>query len=383
MDFPAQTPSAANVDQGTDSPAAARTDLNTLISLVTQIIQSYAAANGICDLDANGYVPAARLAGGSGTGNDSDLLDGQHGSFYQNAANLIAGTLPGARFADSSHGNRSGGAHHAVATQVLAGFMSAADKVVLDVLNASGVISQGRLKTAVGAVSLYTGTYHTTTDPDTYGYTGSGNLTLPGGTYGFYPQFKTVGGSPSVVDAQLCAAPPGLAYLTMLSMSLSTPSSPTAVGALPYRFTAYAQQRYISASPPYPLAGRDDWGHFLFVLRRISDGELVAAYEAQDPPWAYNGHPTEQKSSLAIGAMPHPFSDYHERDPAADGLEIVLVDLAGMRVEDWLQDTGNKATSTILEDLSPVQDKRVLITAAEAGVVDIERFAQQVKILRS
>jgi hypothetical protein len=39
----------------------------------------------------------ARLPGGAGSGVDADLLEGQHGSFYQNASNLNAGTIPSAR----------------------------------------------------------------------------------------------------------------------------------------------------------------------------------------------------------------------------------------------------------------------------------------------
>jgi len=35
---------------------------------------------------------------GAASGLDADLLDGQHGAFYQNAGNLNAGTLPDARF---------------------------------------------------------------------------------------------------------------------------------------------------------------------------------------------------------------------------------------------------------------------------------------------
>ncbi|WVT74024.1 hypothetical protein QM996_02600 [Sinorhizobium chiapasense] len=38
---------------------------------------------------------------GAGKGDDSDLLDGQHGSFYQNASNLIAGTIADARLPTS------------------------------------------------------------------------------------------------------------------------------------------------------------------------------------------------------------------------------------------------------------------------------------------
>ncbi|MFN3578710.1 MAG: hypothetical protein ACK4TJ_17270, partial [Tabrizicola sp.] len=48
------------------------------------------------------------------------------------ASDLSAGTLPAARFDDSAHGNRAGGALHAVATAGAAGFMSAADKTKLD-----------------------------------------------------------------------------------------------------------------------------------------------------------------------------------------------------------------------------------------------------------
>lgn len=34
---------------------------------------------------------------GSGSGSDADLLDGQEGTYYQNANNLNAGTVPSAR----------------------------------------------------------------------------------------------------------------------------------------------------------------------------------------------------------------------------------------------------------------------------------------------
>ena len=39
---------------------------------------------------------------GSGSGLDADLLDGEHGSYYRNAGNLNAGTIPDARLANSS-----------------------------------------------------------------------------------------------------------------------------------------------------------------------------------------------------------------------------------------------------------------------------------------
>ena len=50
------------------------------------------------------------------------------------ASDLAAGTLPAARFDDTAHGARAGGALHAVATGAVAGFLSAADKTKLDAI---------------------------------------------------------------------------------------------------------------------------------------------------------------------------------------------------------------------------------------------------------
>jgi hypothetical protein len=53
------------------------------------------------DLTAAQLVTIINTADGTGTGLDSDLLDGQHGSFYTNASNLSAGTIPDARIAST------------------------------------------------------------------------------------------------------------------------------------------------------------------------------------------------------------------------------------------------------------------------------------------
>jgi dihydroxyacetone kinase DhaKLM complex PTS-EIIA-like component DhaM len=57
------------------------------------------------------------------TGLNSDRLDGQEGSYYQNADNLNSGTLPAARFNDTSHGSRSGGNLHSTVSNTAAGFV--------------------------------------------------------------------------------------------------------------------------------------------------------------------------------------------------------------------------------------------------------------------
>ena len=58
-------------------------------------------------LDASSYTAADVLAklvtvDGAGSNLDADFLEGQHGSFYQNAGNLNAGSIPAARIANST-----------------------------------------------------------------------------------------------------------------------------------------------------------------------------------------------------------------------------------------------------------------------------------------
>lgn len=53
-------------------------------------------------------------------------------AFSGSASDLTAGTLPAARFDDTAHGSRAGGALHPAASTSVAGFMSGADKTKLD-----------------------------------------------------------------------------------------------------------------------------------------------------------------------------------------------------------------------------------------------------------
>jgi hypothetical protein len=58
------------------------------------------------------------------------------------ATDLTTGTLPAARFDDTAHGNRAGGALHTAATTSVAGFMSSADKTKLDAITGSNTGDQ-------------------------------------------------------------------------------------------------------------------------------------------------------------------------------------------------------------------------------------------------
>jgi len=72
-----------------------------------------------------------------------DVVANADGSIQVNANDVQVGVLA----TDGQHGNRGGGALHAVATQAVAGFMSASDKTTLDglVVGGSGITAEGGL----------------------------------------------------------------------------------------------------------------------------------------------------------------------------------------------------------------------------------------------
>lgn len=221
---------------------------------------------------------------------------------------------------------------------------------------AASAVGQGQLKTTTGEVSR------------TYG--AASNITLPGGTYGFYPQLKQNYDSGNF--AVRIGSGSGIAgsYITNIHLDGTGASSGT----------GYAQQRYIQASPPYKI-GDKLWGQFLFLLRKVTTGEVVSAYEAEDPPWAYNGAvylPKDDPGRLA--EVPHPFADYRQKDPAIDGLEIVLVDLTMRDVKKAKLDNA-KLGKGLLEDIpSLIAGKGTAKAHADYLLPNIPRFSEQVKI---
>ena len=60
-----------------------------------------ATANMLLPLDASAKIANARLYTGAANGLDADLLDGQHGAYYQTATNINAGTLADARLSSN------------------------------------------------------------------------------------------------------------------------------------------------------------------------------------------------------------------------------------------------------------------------------------------
>ncbi len=73
---------------------------------------------------------------------DVATLGGQTSAFHRNAANLNAGILPAARFNNTTHGVRSGGTQHALATPTAHGFMASTDKSKLNGIETGATADQ-------------------------------------------------------------------------------------------------------------------------------------------------------------------------------------------------------------------------------------------------
>ena len=134
---------------------------------------------------------------------------------------------------------------------------------------AANAVGQSELKDTTGIVSttLTTGI----------------NLTLPSGSFGFYPQFRETGAGLNA--AMVTGGNIGSTYITNIRLQTITSG------------TAYAQQRYFTASPPYDL-GDGVVGRFIFVLIDDATKNIDAVYQATEAPWHYNG-PTDIRGKLA------------------------------------------------------------------------------------
>jgi len=169
------------------------------------------------------------------------------------------------------------------------------------------IVGQAELKTTQGAVSVSN--------------TSSSNLTLPGGSYGFYPQLTRTVGDDSY-SAQIVAGFWGSygVYATYIRLYSSwSGGTPT---------TAYAQQRYVTASFPYNL-GDGDIPLFVFALVDNATGNVVSMYTAPEAPWHYNGPtdiigklgPDGKKYKLAKITKKHP-SNFELDEIAYERIEI-------------------------------------------------------------
>lgn len=130
---------------------------------------------------------------------------------------------------------------------------------------AANTIGQSELRTADGDVSRAFGLVQT-------------SILLPGGAYGFYPRVR------ASVTARA-------ADTKIFGLNISLPTSNAAyihVDTSDYPSgTWYANQTYVTASPPYDL-GDGEIPLFAFALVNAA-GDILSTWVAQDPPWANNG----------------------------------------------------------------------------------------------
>jgi len=194
---------------------------------------------------------------------------------------------------------------------------------------ASASIAQANLKTSTGEVSQSSS---------------GGNNTLPGGTYGFYPQIKNDGSAGHTGGNQISNGLNSASYVTNIYLV------PTGAD------TEYAQQRYVTASGEI---------HWLFILREYATGKVVSQYSAPDHPCFGNGG-----KPLLVG---HPFPEVFEesgnlyrftRDP-----ETGLLTDSKQRVEIL---TINPA----LADVAKIEKARMIADEAKPDLAWLEAFAK-------
>lgn len=341
--------------------ADAVTEIKILDDAVTtdKLVDAAATYAKMQDVSATSRVLGRKTAGAGAIEETtlSEVLDfigsaAQGDILYRGAstwARLGAGT--------SGHYLKTGGAAANPAWGALAIPAAAVDQTAIG----NSAVGQGELKTATGSVS-------TSQVYNTYFGIDGDVLTLPGGTYGFYPQFHG-SGSYAYRASMGGGGSNSSSYSTSLWLGTANASN-----------AAYAQQRYIQSSPPYRIGGTT-WGHFLFVLRNVSTGEIISSYEAEDPPWAYNGPEWNVKDSEdRIKCEPHPFPRYFGKDLTALGLEIALIDLSFTDMNLWKKEATQKKL-TLLEDInSVVKPTGRTRSSRDYGIPQIEGFTDKVII---
>ena len=150
---------------------------------------------------------------------------------------------------------------------------------------ADASVTQAKLKTSTGAVSL----------SGTEGAAGYGNVALPGGEYGFFPQIK--GSQNNSGGAHLYATSGNVSGPTTYTTNVYLE---TQIGST---YTIYVQQRYVTSS------GEVFW---VFMLRDRKTKKVISTYCAPDHPcFGQGGKPL---------LVPHPFGSYD-----SDKHEIIVI----------------------------------------------------------
>ena len=189
---------------------------------------------------------------------------------------------------------------------------------------AAAAVGQGELKTSTGDMTL----------ADLGSSPSSAFVTGPGGEYGFWPTIKnsfnrsdTFAVGP-IVDSSVITL--GTSFLQRFHLYSQTSSNDTLT----------VRQRYVTASPPFDFGDGPALG-FIFALILNATGEPFSMYQADVPPWAYNG-PTDIRPQLVD----------------KNGKKFRLVEQGRERMSDILADRG-KETALLNSSAGRVKGKLI------------------------
>lgn len=270
--------SKTNFDQDTDTPANARAQLEAMYDHVLAI------SNEVTD----GATVWHSGNDGAASGLDSDLLDGQHGSYYQNASNLNAGTVPLARL---PLGNGNG-----IDADLLDGFDGSH---FLNLNNHTGFIITSQIgddqvtqakigATAVGQAELKILT-NDVTDNSVNGIEQNHYYISAAGGF-LLSQELRVSTAPSLIqyvhDFSALNSVTGTTSTGICSRLLRHLTSSDVI-------TIYSRSVYVAASPPHSIGGMEFGDLFLFI-KLNDEGKIKSSWVASDPPW-YNNGPTKTR----------------------------------------------------------------------------------------
>lgn len=279
MTWPTDDLTKVHLDAGTDSPSNARAELEALVDKVKLML---------AEVDSGATVWHSGNDGATST-LDADLLDGQEGSFYQNAGNLNAGNIPLARL--------PAGAGSGVDADLLD---SQHGSYYLDLANHTGEVTAAQIgadqvgqseigTSQVGQTELKTASNEQSAAMNVVSLQGC-FITLGHGEYSFAPEVRVSTGTYFLMGD-------GMGNMTFSNTTYGGVS----ISARPAtgNGTLFAKSTYVTASPPHKI-GALDFGPFLFLIVD-KDKNIVRTSLADDPSWYFKGPTNIRPDRVAKG----------------------------------------------------------------------------------